>query len=82
MEVLDDLENAHINKDVFLNILMMINSFIQNRQENALSDVIIDFAGLSKEINKMLILKDYKPNIIDENKLTINEMNNLSTFDV
>lgn len=82
MEVLDDLENGHINKEVFSDILMMINSFVKNRQENALSDVTIDFTGLSKELNKMLVLKNYVPKIIDENKLTINELNNLSTFGV
>lgn len=82
MEVLDDLENGHINREVFLDILTMINSFIKNRQENTLSEVTIDFTGLSKELNKMLVLKDYVPKIIDENKLTINELNNLSTFGV
>lgn len=82
MEVLDDLENGHINKEVFSDILMMINSFVKNRQENALSDVTIDFTSLSKELNKMLVLKNYVPKIIDENKLTINEINNLSTFGV
>lgn len=82
MEVLDDLENGHINKEVFSDILTMINSFVMNRLENPLSDVAIDFSGLSKELNKMLVLKDYIPKIIDENKLTINEINNLSTFEV
>lgn len=82
MEVLDDLENMHINKEVFLNILTMINSFIISRQENPSQDMIIDFTTLSKEINKMLIFKGYTSNIVDENKLTINEMNNLSTFEV
>lgn len=77
MEVLDDLDNGHINKEVFLDILTMINSFVENRKENYLSDVVIDFASLSKELNKMLVLKDYTPAIIDEKKLTINEINNL-----
>lgn len=82
MEVLDDLKNGHINKEVFSDILMMISSFVKNRQENALSDVTVDFTSLSKELNKMLVLKNYVPKIIDENKLTINEINNLSTFGV
>lgn len=77
MEVLDDLDNGHINKEVFLDILIMINSFVNTRQENQLSEVTVDFASLSKELNKMLVLKDYVPKIIDENKLTINEINNL-----
>lgn len=82
MEVMDDLENGHINKEVFSDILTMINSFVKNRQENPLSEVAIDFNNLSKELNKMLVLKNYTPKIIDENKLTINEINNLSTFEV
>lgn len=82
MEVLDDLANGLIDSEVFLNILTMINSFLQQREENALANVTISFASLSKEINKMLILKDYTPQIIDENKLTINEVSNLSTFEI
>lgn len=82
MEALDDLENGHINKEVFLDILMMINSFVKNRQEISISDITIDFASLSKELNKMLVLKNYIPKIIDENKLTINKINNFSTFEV
>ncbi len=82
MEVLDDLENSHINADAFLNILMMINLFIKSRQEISVSNVNIDFSNLSKELNKMLVLKDYVPEILYENKLTLNEINNLSNFEV
>lgn len=82
MEVLDDLENGHIDLEIFSNILMMINSFIVQRQEAPLAGVTVDFATLSKEINKMLVLKDYAPKITDEDKLTINEINQLSTFEV
>lgn len=82
MEVLDDLASGHINNDIFSDILIMVNSFIKNRNENPFTDALIDFAGLSKELNKMLVLKDYEPKILDENKLTINEMNNLPTFGV
>lgn len=85
MEVLDDLENGHLNSAMLLDILIMINSFIANRQENP-HDSTINFANLSKELNKMLALNDYAPNLIDEhtgeNKITINELNNLSTFEV
>lgn len=85
MEVLDDLENGHLNSGMFLDILIMINSFIANRQEDP-NNSTIDFANLSKELNKMLALKDYSPafagNQTGENKITINEMNNLSTFEV
>lgn len=86
MEVLDDLENGHIDTGIFFNILIMINSFFNNRLENPLSNQSIDFSSLSKELNKMLVLDDYRPNYeltdVDENKLTINEINNLSTFGV
>lgn len=82
MEVLDDLENRLINDEVLLDILIMINSFILQRAENSLSGITISFASLSKEINKMLVIKDYVPQIIDENKLSINEVNNLSTFEI
>lgn len=82
MEVLDDLENGHINREVFFDILTMINSFVKNRQENNLAGATIDFNNLSKELNKMLVLKDYIPQTIDENIVTINEINNLSTFEV
>lgn len=80
MEVMDDLDNGHINKEVFSDILTMINSFVLNRQEESFAEVTLDFASLSKELNKMLVLKDYVPKIIDENKLTINEINNSSTL--
>lgn len=79
MEVMDDLDNGHINKEVFSDILTMINSFVLNRQEESFAEVTLDFASLSKELNKMLVLKDYVPKIIDENKLTINEINNATT---
>lgn len=82
MEVLEDLESKHIDKEIFIGILSMINSFILKRKEDPLLNVTIDFAHLSKELNKMLVLKDYTPNLIDENKLTINEINNLSAFEV
>lgn len=82
MEVLDDLENKHIDMDAFLNILMMVNLFVKGRQDIAISNVNIDFSSLSKELNKMLVLKDYVPEFLYENKLTINEINKLSKFEV
>ena len=74
MEVMDDLDNGHINKEVFSDILTMINSFVLNRQEGSFAEVSVDFASLSKELNKMLVLQNYVPKIIDEKKLTINEI--------
>lgn len=82
MSVLDDLENSHINTGAFLNILKMVNLFIKSREENSISGVDIDFSNLSKELNRMLVLKDYVPEIIGDNKITINEINNLSNFAV
>lgn len=82
MEVLDDLENDHINLDVFVDILKMINSLVLLRHQDPLAEVTVDFSSLSKELNKMLVLKNYAPKILDENKISINEINNLSTFEV
>lgn len=82
MEVLDDLENDHINLEVFIDILKMINSLVLLRHQDPLAEVTVDFSSLSKELNKMLVLKNYAPKILDENKISINEINNLSTFEV
>lgn len=82
MEVMDDLENGHINREIFLDILMMINSFIVKRSEDPQLGLAVDFTSLSKELNKMLVIKDYVPKIFDEHKFTINELNTLSTFEV
>lgn len=82
MEVLDDLENSHIEEGAFINILMMINLFIKSREESSISNVNIDFSTLSKELNKMLVFNDYVPDLLQEDKLTINEINNLSNFEV
>ncbi|MDD3437227.1 MAG: DUF262 domain-containing protein [Candidatus Gastranaerophilales bacterium] len=75
MEVIDDLENEHITADVFLEILKMVSSLIIQKREGA--NLNINFAKLSKEINKRLIF-DYTPHVNDENKLTINEISNSS----
>lgn len=82
MEVLEDLEDEHIERGVFLDILKMINSFIEQQPDGMTVDMTVNFASLGKEINKMLILKDYVPNINAENNITINEINHLSTFEV
>jgi len=82
MEVLDDFENNLIDREVFLNILSTINAFILKRNEDGPQDSLISFASLSGELNKMLALKDYKPETLEEDKLTINEINHLSTFEV
>lgn len=82
MDVLDDLENGHLDPVAFLNILMMINLFIKSQKESSFSNVNINFASLSKELNKMLVLENYVPEMIEEDKLTINVINKLSTFEV
>lgn len=82
MEVLDDLENKHIKADMFLDILIIINSFLAKRLEAPLGGSSVDFASLSKDLNKMLVSPHYTKDIEDENKITINEINNLSTFEV
>ena len=82
MEVLDDLENSHIERGVFLDILSMISKFVITRRDAPPSDLTMNFANLSRELNKKIALKDYTPQEIHENKLTINELNHLSTFEL
>lgn len=82
MEVLDDYENSHITDEMLLDILTMIGQFIQSRNERPITAAAIDFATLSKEINKMLAIENYTPSITQGHKLTINEINNLSSFEV
>lgn len=84
MEVLDDVENGHIQYEVFLDILNMVNAFITNRKETG--DDTISFANLSNELNRMIAMKNYPSNdessFEDENKITINDINQLSAFEV
>lgn len=82
MEVLDDLENSHLDKESFMEIIGAINVFVKEKHENPQSNLNVDFATLSTELNKMLILKDSSAVEGDENKLTINEMNKLPIFEV
>lgn len=82
IEVLDDLDSGNINEEIFVEILNMVNAFVLKRRENPLEEVSLDFASLSRELNKMLILDDYIPEIDDNKKITINEINKLSTFEV
>jgi len=82
MEVLDDLENAHLDRESFLEILTAINIFVKSKYENPGVDMGIDFTNLSAELNKMLISKGPTAENADENKLTINEMNKLPIFEV
>lgn len=79
MEVLDDYNNKLINREVLLEILNMINSIVIKRSQDSQSHIEIDFANLSKELNRMLIMPDYTAQMIDESQLTINDINKLST---
>lgn len=77
MEVLDDFNNSHIEKSAFLDILLMMNSFIESREGNG--EMNMNFASLSMELNKRLAMRQFET---EENKITINEINQLATFDV
>lgn len=66
MEVFEDYEFAHINKSMLLEILDTVIGFIYERISKKPSQIAISFAGLSNEINKMLVLKDYTPKFVME----------------
>lgn len=85
MEVLDDLESSNIDRGIFLDILTMINAFVTSRYENGTENdpsMAMNFASLSCEINKMLAVKEYESESEDSGNLTINKINQLSTFEV
>ena len=64
MEVFEDFEFAHINRAMLLEILDTVLGFIHERNSKKPSQIALSFTGLSKEINKMLILKDYTPRFV------------------
>ncbi len=66
MEVFEDYEFAHINRAMLLEILDTVIGFIEERNSKKPSQVALSFAGLSSEINKMLVLKDYTPRFVVE----------------
>lgn len=74
MEVFEDFEFAHINRAMLLEILDTVLGFIHERNSKKPSQVALSFAGLSKEINKMLVLKDYTPRfVVDKKELSEGE---------
>lgn len=73
MEVFEDFEFAHINRSMLLEILDTVLGFIDERNSKKPSQVALSFAGLSNEINKMLILKDYTPHFVIDNIDTVNK---------
>ncbi|MBS4760346.1 MAG: hypothetical protein KHX03_06580 [Clostridium sp.] len=66
MEVFEDFEFAHINRAMLLEILDTVIGFIEERNSKKPSQIALSFAGLSGEINKMLVLKDYTPRFVVE----------------
>ena len=76
MEVFEDYEFAHINKSMLLEILDTVIGFIEERNSKKPSQIALSFAGLSNEINKMLVLKDYTPRfVIEQDELiTLNRL--------
>ena len=79
MEIFEDYEFAHINRAMLLEILDTVLGFINERNSKKPSQIALSFAGLSTEINKMLVLKDYTPHFVVEEtnyleKETINSM--------
>ena len=82
MEVFEDYDFAHINKHMLLDILNTVISFIEERNSQNPSKLALSFAGLSSEINKMMVLKDYMPKFVAENTdspecATINELSKI-----
>lgn len=82
MEVLEDLESSHIERDLFVELLTALNIFVKNKYDNPQSAPDIDFTTLSAELTKMLMAKAPEAPQGDEDKLTINKMNNLPIFGV
>lgn len=66
MEVLDDFENQRMSKQNFIEILTTINIFLQSKLEND-SEVGFNFATLSDEINKLILLNK-------KDSITINDL--------
>ncbi len=77
MEVFEDYDYAHINKKMLLEILDTVIGFIYDRNSLKPSQIALSFAGLSNEINKMMVLKDYVPKFkVDKKDYTINNIVN------
>ena len=66
MEVFEDYDYAHINKNMLLDILNTVIGFIEDRNSLESLQKAVSFAGLSSEINKMMVLKDYVPKFVIE----------------
>ena len=66
MEVFEDYDFAHINRTMLMDILDMIISFVEQRHNEDENLLGINFASLSKDKNKMLLLRELTPKIIVE----------------
>lgn len=80
MEVLEDYEFSFINKGMLIEILKTVNHFIENSKSSNPDDFVKTFTGLSKEINKMLALKDYTPRIVNEEQPTSATINQITSM--
>src|SRR5574344_351260 len=65
MEVLNDLAEENINEEIFMDILKLVNRFIEDRKNTDPSSLTINFASLSKNLNRMLFLKEQTPKILN-----------------
>lgn len=83
MEVFEDYEFAHINKHMLVDILDTIVSFVEQRRNEKSGLKEFNFADLSKNINRMLALKDYTPKVVkydvkdakeSHQRITINDL--------
>ena len=66
MEVLEDYDYAHINKNMLLDILNTVIGFIEDRNSLESLQKSVSFAGLRSEINIMIVLIDYVPKFVVE----------------
>lgn len=87
MEVFEDYDFAHISRHMLIDILDMIIMFVEQRNNKEESAFSVNFASLSKDINRMLLLKDFTPKIVtqeveehieeevfEEHRVTINDL--------
>ena len=65
---------------MLIEILDTVIGFICERNSKKPSQVALSFAGLSNEINKMLILKDYTPTFVAEQDSSNNSDNTINNL--
>lgn len=77
LEVFEDYEFAHINKNMFIDILETVLEYSANKKFS--KSVPVAFSTLSCELNKMLAMKNYVPQFDyieapQANRVTINDL--------